>query len=142
LATSYRDSLTSNGIARGEARRAVTRVSQQSSSREGTLHHISHNLPFTISGLVLHTCFCLPSWNTGPLLTPPATTYLCSAEAEKMGSGFSKPLGKQLYDAASNGNTSRVAALLSDPKARSFINWQNEVACVAYPSPCFCTVFL
>ena len=31
---------TCNGIARGEARRAATGVPEQSSSREGTLHHI------------------------------------------------------------------------------------------------------
>jgi len=69
-----------------------------------------------------------------------------------MGCLGSKPLGRQLYDAArngngnchcdGNGNAKDVAELLKNPKARSFINWQDEVACVAYPSPCSCTVFL
>ncbi len=51
-------------------------------------------------------------------------------------------LGQQLWDAAANGKTSEVVALLSNPEARSFINWQDQVACVAYPSPCSYTVFL
>jgi hypothetical protein len=53
-------------------------------------------------------------------------------------------LGQQLYDAALAGNTSEVAALLSNPEARSFINWQDKVACPPSPTPllCFYTVFL
>ncbi len=53
-------------------------------------------------------------------------------------------LGQQLYDAASNGKTSEVVALLSTPDARSFINWQDPVACPTSPTPllaptlCFC----
>jgi len=35
-------------------------------------------------------------------------------------------LGQQLFDAARDGKTSEVAALLSNPEARSFINWQDE----------------
>jgi hypothetical protein len=38
-----------------------------------------------------------------------------------------RPLGRQLYDAAEDGNTSDVAALLSNPEARSFINWQKRL---------------
>ena len=53
-------------------------------------------------------------------------------------------LGQQLYDAARNGKTSAVAALLSNPEARSFINWHDKVACPTSPTPllapalCFC----
>ncbi len=55
-------------------------------------------------------------------------------------------LGQQLWDAASKGKTSEVVALLSNPEARSFINWQNpkQVACATSPAPllaptlCFC----
>jgi hypothetical protein len=52
-------------------------------------------------------------------------------------------LGQQLYWAAWNGKTSEIVALLSNPEARSFINWQNpnQVACPTSPAPllaCFC----
>ena len=44
-------------------------------------------------------------------------------------------LGQQLWNAALNGKTSDVAALLSNPEARSFINWQDTVACPTSPTP-------
>ncbi len=44
-------------------------------------------------------------------------------------------LGQQLWWAAFNGKTSEVVALLSNPAARSFINWQDEVACPTSPTP-------
>ena len=44
-------------------------------------------------------------------------------------------LGQQLWNAALNGKTLDVAALLSNPEARSFINGQNEVACPTSPTP-------
>ena len=48
-----------------------------------------------------------------------------------MGSGWSNG-GRQLYDAARDGNLLKVVALLSNPEGRSFINWQDEVACPPY----------
>ena len=52
--------------------------------------------------------------------------------------------GQQLYDAARDGKASEDVALLSNPEARSFMNWQDTVACPTSPTPllaptlCFC----
>ena len=35
--------------------------------------------------------------------------------------------GKQLYDAAQNGNLPEVGALLSKPNSRSFVDWKDSV---------------
>ncbi len=78
---------TCNGIARGEARRAATGVPEQSSSREGTLHHITSGTTSpsqsVVTSCILGECALLEYWT---LLTRLATSYLCSAEAETMAS--------------------------------------------------------
>ena len=78
---------TCNGIARGEARRAATGVPEKSSSREGTLHHITSVTTSPAQSVVtcsiLWMCALLEYWT---LLTHFAISYLCSAEAETMAS--------------------------------------------------------
>ena len=87
---------TCNGIARGEARRAATGVPEKSSSREGTLHHIASGTTSraqsVVTSCILGLCALLEYWT---LLTRLATSYLCSAEAETMGSA-PPPAGKQV----------------------------------------------
>jgi hypothetical protein len=76
---------TCNGLARGEARRAATGVPEQSSSREGTLHHITSVTTSTsqsvVKSCILGLCALLEYWT---LLTRLSTSYFFIA-AETMG---------------------------------------------------------
>ena len=89
---------TCNGIARGEAKRAATSVPEKSSSREGTLRHITSGTTSHAQSVVTSCILaCVPFWNTGPLLTRLATSYLCSAEAEKMAGKQVSPMYRDIY---------------------------------------------
>ncbi len=83
---------TCNGIARGEARRAATGVPEQSSSREGTLHHITSVITSraqsVVTSCILGLCALLEYW------TPTHSSrhlLLVQCRSRKNGRETSKP---------------------------------------------------